>query len=107
MHMQIEWVKKVPKIRDETELNPTLRHVMELIETQLKIMNDPQYGHILTTKRKPPDDKVSKNNNNSNSSSKGKSYKPPPLDPISTLTTDFESVHSLSLLQGQTFTDKL
>ena len=46
MHMQIEWVKKVPKIRDETKLNPTLEHVMDLIENQLKIMNDPQYGHI-------------------------------------------------------------
>ena len=68
MHMQIEWVKKVPKIRDETKLNPTLEHVMDLIENQLKIMNDPQYGDILTAKRKPLDNKSSKCNDRSISS---------------------------------------
>ena len=50
MHMQIEWVKKVPKMRDETKLNPTLEHVMELIEGQVRRMNVPLYGHILTAK---------------------------------------------------------
>ena len=82
MHMQIEWVKKVPKIRDETKLNPTLQHVLELVERQLRIMNDPQYGHILTTKRKPIDPK-------------NKLPKPPPKPPlqnqISTLTTNLEN----------------
>ena len=62
MHMQIEWVKKVPKIRDETKLNPTLDHVMELVEGQLRRTNDPQYGHTLTAKRKPLDNKSSKYN---------------------------------------------
>ena len=82
MHMQIEWVKKVPKIRDETKLNPTLQHILELVERQLRIMNDPQYGHILTTKRKPIDPK-------------NKLPKPPPKPPlqnqISTLTTNLEN----------------
>ncbi|CAB3997598.1 Hypothetical predicted protein, partial [Paramuricea clavata] len=82
MHMQIEWVKKLPKIRDETKLNPTLQHVLELVERQLRIMNDPQYGHILTTKRKPIDPK-------------NKLPKPPPKPPlqnqISTLTTNLEN----------------
>lgn len=86
MHMQIGWVKKVPKIRDETKLNPTLQHVMEFVERQLRSMNDPQYGHILTAKKKPIDGNNFKRNNPNVSSKK-------PLDPalskpISTLTTN-------------------
>lgn len=47
-HMQIDWAKKAPKIRDETENGPDLRHVLSLVTKQLRVMNDPQFGHIVT-----------------------------------------------------------
>ena len=97
MHMQIEWVKKVPKIRDETKLNPTLEHVMDLIENQLKIMNDPQYGHILTAKRKPLDNKSSKCNDPSMSSK----TKSPPSNHISTLATNLEASNACPCCKGK------
>ena len=99
MHMQIEWVKKVPKIRDETKLNPTLEHVMELIEGQLRRMNDPQYGHILTAKRKPLDNKNSKYNDPN--ASKGKISKSPPSNQISTLVTNFEASNPCPCCKGK------
>ena len=96
--MQIEWVKKVPKIRDETKLNPTLEHVMELIQEQLRRMNDPQYGHILTAKRKPFDNKNSKYNDPN--ASKGKISKSPPSNQISTLVTNFEASNPCPCCKG-------
>jgi hypothetical protein len=47
-HMQIDWAKKAPKIRDETENGPDLRHVLSLVTKQLRVINDPQFGHIVT-----------------------------------------------------------
>lgn len=68
--------KKVPKICDETKLNPTLHHVLEIVEKQLRIMNDSQHGHSLMTKRKPLD-------------SKNKPLKQLPSNQISTMAMDF------------------
>ena len=47
-HMQIDWAKQVPKIRDESPAGPSLNHLLELLNKQLRIMNDPQFGHIVT-----------------------------------------------------------
>ena len=48
LHMQIEWAKGVPRIRDETDTGPDLTHIFSLVDKQVKIMNDPQFGHIMS-----------------------------------------------------------
>ena len=47
-HMQMDWAKKVPKVRDETTTGPDLSHVFDLVNRQVRIMNDPQFGHMAT-----------------------------------------------------------
>ena len=47
-YMQMDWAKKVPKVRDETGTGPDLSHVFDLVNRQVRIMNDPQFGHLAT-----------------------------------------------------------
>ncbi|KAL9977579.1 hypothetical protein ACROYT_G014998 [Oculina patagonica] len=50
-HLQMDWAKKVPKLRDETDSGPNLTHVFELVSKQVRIMSDPQFGHLTTKVR--------------------------------------------------------
>ncbi|KAK3726555.1 hypothetical protein QZH41_001957 [Actinostola sp. cb2023] len=47
-HMQIEWAKRVPEIRYKTPAGLSLNHILESLNKQLRMMNDPQFGHIVT-----------------------------------------------------------
>lgn len=82
-HMQIDWAKKVPKLRDETDTGPDLSHVFDLVNKQVRIMNDPQFGH-LATRIKP----------SGLTARQVKPIAPPnssnPLRQLSTLTTNVE-----------------
>ena len=108
-YMQMEWAKGVSKIRRETESGPTLRHVLEFLNKRLKIMKDPQYGYIFSTKRKPIHSNDSKSNG-SNSSLKNKFSRPPPE--IYTMTTNVDVLNTChccggkhSLINCQTFAE--
>lgn len=86
-HMQMDWAKKVPKVRDETATGPDLSHVFDLVNRQVRIMNDPQFGHLATRSKAsvsaPKQGRQAALSNNSN-----------PLRQLSTMATSVEDTEA-------------
>jgi hypothetical protein len=87
-HLQVEWAKRVPKMRDKMEYGPDLGHILTFVEEQVKIMSDPQFGHIMTRSKATLAFPTTKKGKTSNLPTKD-SYQNHRRD-MSTLATDFD-----------------